>query len=279
MRSCASKRSATPSWAQASCAACWSTAGLLILAAAAGLILAQRDYKRLLAYSSIEHMGMLALAAAIGGALAIAAVLLHMLGHGLVKAVMFVVAGRILAERGQHADRRCARPAGAPTRPGHTVPGRHGRPARVSPVRAVLHRGRHRGRWLAGWAGGRWLSCCACCSWCSPGWPGTCGDDARPGRRPGAGRVSPGGCDRPLPGSPHGPGAWPSRGDRGGRVRCRPLAGGARRRPGALGGRHDRIAATTGSSSGTCAPTTCRAAAGLLDDGSAAGPGRWPRGR
>ncbi len=74
--------------------------GLLSLAAAAGLILTQRDYKRLLAYSSIEHMGILALAAAAGGALATTALLLHMLGHGLVKAVMFVVAGRILASEG-----------------------------------------------------------------------------------------------------------------------------------------------------------------------------------
>ena len=74
--------------------------GLLSLAVAAALILAQRDYKRMLAYSSIEHMGIMALGAAAGGPLATAAVLLHMLGHGLVKAVMFVVAGRILAAEG-----------------------------------------------------------------------------------------------------------------------------------------------------------------------------------
>ena len=75
-------------------------AGLLSLATAAALMLAQRDYKRLLAYSSIEHMGLLALGAAAGGPLATAAVLLHVLGHGLVKASMFVVAGRILAAEG-----------------------------------------------------------------------------------------------------------------------------------------------------------------------------------
>lgn len=74
--------------------------GLLSLAVAAGLILTQRDYKRLLAYSSIEHMGILALAAAAGGVLATTALLLHMLGHGLIKAVMFVMAGRILASEG-----------------------------------------------------------------------------------------------------------------------------------------------------------------------------------
>jgi hydrogenase-4 component F len=74
--------------------------GLLSLAVAAALLLAQRDYKRLLAYSSIEHMGLLALGAAAGGTLARAAVLLHVLGHGLVKAAMFVLAGRILAWAG-----------------------------------------------------------------------------------------------------------------------------------------------------------------------------------
>ncbi len=74
--------------------------GLLSLAVAAALMIAQRDYKRLLAYSSIEHMGLMALAGAAGGALATSALLLHMLGHGLVKAAMFVVAGRILAAQG-----------------------------------------------------------------------------------------------------------------------------------------------------------------------------------
>ena len=76
------------------------TAGLLSLTVAAGLILRQRDLKRMLAYSSIEHMGLLALAAAAGGTLAIAAALLHVLGHGLAKSSLFVVSGRILAAEG-----------------------------------------------------------------------------------------------------------------------------------------------------------------------------------
>jgi len=66
------------------------------LTVAATLLLAQRDYKRMLAYHSIEHMGLLALGAAIGTPLALAAVLLHVLGHGLAKAVLFLGAGRIL---------------------------------------------------------------------------------------------------------------------------------------------------------------------------------------
>ncbi|MBC6445903.1 proton-conducting transporter transmembrane domain-containing protein [Actinokineospora xionganensis] len=70
------------------------------LAVAASLLLAQRDYKRLLAYSSMEHMALVALGAAIGTPLALAAVLLHILGHGLVKASLFVGAGRILQVTG-----------------------------------------------------------------------------------------------------------------------------------------------------------------------------------
>jgi hydrogenase-4 component F len=76
------------------------TAGLLSLAVAAALTIRQRDLKRMLAYSSIEHMGLLALAAAAGGALALSAALLHVLGHGLAKSSTFVVSGRILATEG-----------------------------------------------------------------------------------------------------------------------------------------------------------------------------------
>jgi hydrogenase-4 component F len=71
-------------------------AGLASLAVAAALLIAQRDYKRLLAYSSIEHMGLIALGAAFGLQLALAAILLHILGHGIVKAVAFCSAGKIL---------------------------------------------------------------------------------------------------------------------------------------------------------------------------------------
>ncbi|NIJ12030.1 hydrogenase-4 component F [Saccharomonospora amisosensis] len=69
---------------------------LASLAVAATLLLAQRDYKRMLAYSSIEHLGLVALGAAIGAPLAVAAALLHVLGHGLAKAALFLGAGRVL---------------------------------------------------------------------------------------------------------------------------------------------------------------------------------------
>ncbi|HEY7225347.1 MAG TPA: proton-conducting transporter membrane subunit [Micromonosporaceae bacterium] len=71
-------------------------AAMASLALAALLLIGQRDYKRLLAYSSIEHMGLIALGTAIGGRLALAAVLLHILGHGLAKSVAFCGAGQLL---------------------------------------------------------------------------------------------------------------------------------------------------------------------------------------
>ena len=73
---------------------------LLSLAVAASLLLTQRDYKRMLAYHSIEHMGLIALGAAAGIPLAIAAVLLHILGHGLAKSVLFLTSGEIMAAEG-----------------------------------------------------------------------------------------------------------------------------------------------------------------------------------
>ena len=67
---------------------------------AASLLLTQRDYKRMLAYHSVEHMGLIALGAAAGSPLAIAAVLLHVLGHGLAKGVLFLASGEILLTEG-----------------------------------------------------------------------------------------------------------------------------------------------------------------------------------
>ncbi|MEP6817180.1 MAG: proton-conducting transporter membrane subunit [Marmoricola sp.] len=73
---------------------------LASLLLATSLIIAQRDYKRLLAYSSIEHMALVVVGLAVGTQLAFAAVLLHIVGHGLGKAVLFCGAGQILtAER------------------------------------------------------------------------------------------------------------------------------------------------------------------------------------
>jgi hydrogenase-4 component F len=69
--------------------------GVASLLLATLMLIAQRDLKRMLAYSSIEHMGLLAIGAAVGTPLAIAAVLLHILGHGITKAVLFLSSGEI----------------------------------------------------------------------------------------------------------------------------------------------------------------------------------------
>jgi len=76
-----------------------SIGGLLSLIVAASLLIRQRDFKRMLAYSSIEHMGLMAIGVAIGPA-ALPSVLLYILGHGMIKATLFVISGRILKVEG-----------------------------------------------------------------------------------------------------------------------------------------------------------------------------------
>jgi hydrogenase-4 component F len=70
-------------------------AALASLVVAASLMVTQRDYTRLLAYSSIEHIGLIALAAAVGSPLAMSAALLHLVGNGVIKSVTFSAAGEI----------------------------------------------------------------------------------------------------------------------------------------------------------------------------------------
>ena len=73
---------------------------LLSLALASLLLLTQHDLKRAFAYSSTEHMGLLALGAAAGGPIAITGVLLHILGHGMAKGVLFLSAGEVVIADG-----------------------------------------------------------------------------------------------------------------------------------------------------------------------------------
>lgn len=76
------------------------TAAIASLVTAASLIITQRDVRRLLAYSSVEHMGLVAFAAAIGSPLATSAALLHLVGNGLAKSVTFTVTGEITHRAG-----------------------------------------------------------------------------------------------------------------------------------------------------------------------------------
>ncbi|MCB2185020.1 MAG: NADH dehydrogenase FAD-containing subunit [Deltaproteobacteria bacterium] len=70
--------------------------GLLSMAVAGAFIIGQADYKRLLAYSSVEHMGILAFALGLGGAAGVGA-MLHAVNHSLTKGMLFLAAGNILA--------------------------------------------------------------------------------------------------------------------------------------------------------------------------------------
>src|SRR3989440_1676858 len=68
--------------------------GLLSMVVAAIFMVGQRDFKRMLAYSSVEHMGILILAIGIGGG-AVFGGLLHMINNGITKGVLFLSAGNI----------------------------------------------------------------------------------------------------------------------------------------------------------------------------------------
>lgn len=69
--------------------------GILSMGIAAVFIYRQRDFKRMLAYSSVEHMGILALASGLGS-LGLFAALWHALNHALTKTMLFLVSGDIL---------------------------------------------------------------------------------------------------------------------------------------------------------------------------------------
>jgi hydrogenase-4 component F len=70
--------------------------GLMSMAVAAVFMLGQADFKRMLAYSSVEHMGILSLGIGIGGVATFGA-MLHTVNHSLTKAMLFLAAGNILA--------------------------------------------------------------------------------------------------------------------------------------------------------------------------------------
>jgi len=68
--------------------------GLLSMAVAAVFMARQRDYKRMLAYSSVEHMGILVLGMGIGGLAAFGS-LLHLINNALSKGILFIAAANI----------------------------------------------------------------------------------------------------------------------------------------------------------------------------------------
>ena len=76
------------------------TMGLVSLVFAAFMLYRRRDIKRMFAYSSIEHMGIITFAFGMGGPLANFAGLLHMTMHSLTKSAIFFAVGHIAQVKG-----------------------------------------------------------------------------------------------------------------------------------------------------------------------------------
>jgi hydrogenase-4 component F len=68
--------------------------GLLSMAVAGIFMIGQRDFKRMLAYSSVEHMGILIVGLGIGGP-ALYGTMLHVATNGMTKGLLFLSAGNI----------------------------------------------------------------------------------------------------------------------------------------------------------------------------------------
>ncbi len=69
--------------------------GLFSVVVAVPFILVQQDLKRLLAYSSMEHVGLIAVAVGLGGPMGLYAGMLHLVNHALAKGLLFLVAGNL----------------------------------------------------------------------------------------------------------------------------------------------------------------------------------------
>lgn len=68
--------------------------GLLSMGLAGAMMIGQRDFKRMLAWSSIEHMGLLAVGTGVGG-VAVYGALLHLLTNGVTKGLLFLSAANL----------------------------------------------------------------------------------------------------------------------------------------------------------------------------------------
>ena len=74
--------------------------GLTSIVVATPFILAQHDIKRLLGYHSVEHVGIVALGLGFGGSVGTYGALLHVVNHGVTKALAFFAAGKAIARYG-----------------------------------------------------------------------------------------------------------------------------------------------------------------------------------
>ena len=69
--------------------------GLLSMGVAVPFILVQKNFRRMLAYSSIDHSGIMVLALGFGGPLGVLGMLLHMTFHSITKPLLFFCAGNV----------------------------------------------------------------------------------------------------------------------------------------------------------------------------------------
>jgi hydrogenase-4 component F len=82
------------------------TSNLLLLLGSASVLIAsffmltQWNYKRMLAYSSVEHIGLVSLGLGFGGPLGILGALLHIINHAAGKSLLFFLTGNILQKYG-----------------------------------------------------------------------------------------------------------------------------------------------------------------------------------
>lgn len=76
------------------------TLGVASVAVSAFLIFVQHDFKRKLAYHSVEHVGLIVIGLGIGGPLGVGAALLHAINHSFCKALLFCGSGNVLMKYG-----------------------------------------------------------------------------------------------------------------------------------------------------------------------------------
>ena len=122
--------------------------GLLSLAVAVPFLWQPLPWKRLLAYSSLEHMGVIALGIGFGTPLALAGVAVHIAGHALAKALGFYAATPLLA----HEPRAAGHAVTGIARTQPALGAAHGhlarRARRAAALAAVRQRGADRRRRL-----------------------------------------------------------------------------------------------------------------------------------
>lgn len=70
--------------------------GLLSIFISAGFVIVQKDIKRLLAYSSIEHIGIIITGIGFGTSLAVSGALFHIFNHAIIKSMMFLGVGSVV---------------------------------------------------------------------------------------------------------------------------------------------------------------------------------------